>query len=197
MRQRNRFFLLLLAFLAPMAQAVTPDECEGDGTDAIRATAPTTRFHVPSSNDQVVLDKETGLLWARCPLGYALNRGTCEAVPGETSSFTWGEALAAAVALNGGSTTFLDTGFSDGWRLPNIKELASIVERRCNDPALNGNVFPGHLATYYWSATPVPQLSVAAGQGWEEQVWAVNTPPPSAAWPCRCASSPTPSSRTG
>ncbi len=169
---RLTLFLLTLAFLAPVAQAATPNECEGGGTDAIRATAPSERFHVPASNNQVVLDKETGLLWARCPLGYALNRGTCEAVQGETASFAWGDALAAVVALKG--TDFLGAGFTDGWRLPNVKELASIVERRCNAPALNGNVFPGHLSAYYWSATPVPQLSVAAGQNWEEQVWAVN-----------------------
>ncbi len=172
MRLRILSFLIL-AFLAPMASAATPDECEGGGTDTIRATAPSDRFHIPTGNNQLVLDKETGLLWARCPLGYTFgSRGTCEAVPGETALFTWGDALAAVVALKG--TDFLNAGFTDGWRLPNIKELASIVERRCKEPALNGNSFPGHLPAYYWSATPVPQLTVAVGQNWEQQVWAVN-----------------------
>ncbi len=168
-------FLLILAFLAPVAQAATtPNECENDGTDAIRATTPSERFHIPTSNGQVVLDKETGLLWARCPLGYTFGgRGVCEAIPGKTTFFAWGEALAAVVALNNASTTFLDTGFSDGWRLPNVKELASIVERRCSNPALNGNVFPGHLPTYYWSATPMSQVP-RVGQEDVEQVWAVN-----------------------
>jgi len=41
------------------------------------------------------------------------------------------------------------------WRLPNIKELRSLVERACREPALNTAVFPmsGDTGYSFWSST--------------------------------------------
>ncbi len=148
----------LMAMAASVSAAV-PDECAGEGSDRIRATAPSERFHLPSGYD-VVVDKATGLLWARCPLGYTLGQlGVCEPQDGAQRLFTWGEAMAAVQAVNDAANPFLNTGLADGWHLPNVKELASIVERRCLNPALNDEVFPGHPSGYYWSATPAPQTA--------------------------------------
>jgi len=44
-------------------------------------------------------------------------------------------------------------GYSD-WRMPNRKELRSIVDYELFKPAINTFYFPNTLASYYWSSTP-------------------------------------------
>ncbi len=169
----NKYLWALCAVLALPVQAAVPANCDGEGTDTIRATTPTARFHLPQGYD-VVVDKETGLLWARCPLGFRLERGACEVVSGEQRLFSWRGALEAVAVFRANDP--LGSGYTDGWHLPNVKELASIIERQCRDPALNGAVFPTHPSGYYWTSTPVAQISAgAADDVWEERVWAVGT----------------------
>lgn len=101
-----------------------------------------------------ITDIATGLSWARCPLGYTFVENTdsfrddgCEAVDSEP--LTWQEALAAVEALNA-------SGGYDGhadWRLPNPKELLSIVEVRCAYPAINELIFPDTPSVMFWTST--------------------------------------------
>lgn len=58
------------------------------------------------------------------------------------SRYAYAEALAAA-----------STGESQ-WRVPNKKELASIIDFSCVAPASNSEIFPGTEAAVYWSSTP-------------------------------------------
>ena len=43
-------------------------------------------------------------------------------------------------------------GYSD-WRLPNVKELSSIVDYDIYNPAIDTTYFPGTMLPYYWSST--------------------------------------------
>ncbi len=93
-------------------------------------------FTAWSGSGDTVTDSSTGLIWQRCAAGQSFNGGTCI---GTANTATW----AAAV-----------TGAALGWRLPNVKELESIVERRCATPAMNTATFPASPSVNFWSSTP-------------------------------------------
>jgi len=122
--------------------------------DAIDRSAPTGRFIISRDSD-AVLDVVTRKAWQRCPLGYSisdpgtpkrLDDDTC--VQGETYTFTWQAALQAAAELD-------DTL---QWRLPNIKELNTIVESGCAWPAIDNIIFPDTVSQAFWSSTPYTDL---------------------------------------
>jgi hypothetical protein len=135
-------------------------------SERIHFATPTGRF--TDHGNGTVTDNRTGLRWQRCPLGYTFDgNGTpltaddrCTATSAAT--FTWQQALLAAVALNQGGGY---AGFTD-WRLPNIKELASIVESRCVGPAINQTVFPDTPPrTVFFSSSPNPGPSFTSTLG--------------------------------
>lgn len=109
----------------------------------IAASTPDSRF---TTTADTVTDTQTGLIWMRCSLG----QSGSDCSTGSVATYTWEAALQAPAAVNAGSGTF---GQSD-WRLPNIKELASIVETRCYNPAINTTIFPNTVSSSYWSSSP-------------------------------------------
>lgn len=111
---------------------------------ALVSDTPTTRFVLVSN--EALVDTRTGLMWARCPLGYLWQNSSCELGAGETGLFDWQTALARA-ELN-------VLGDFDDWRLANKKELESIVDRSCSSPAINSELFPSTPASLFWSSTP-------------------------------------------
>jgi hypothetical protein len=50
------------------------------------------------------------------------------------------------------------------WRLPNIKELGSIVDRSQFSPSIDTTVFPGTQSSGYWSSTTF--VRYAASNAW-------------------------------
>ena len=80
--------------------------------------------------DGTVTDTRTDLMWKQCVEG--MSDETCQT--GSPQSFTWGSALIHAEA-----STFAN--YTD-WRLPNVKELSSLVEDCRESPTLNTNFFP-------------------------------------------------------
>lgn len=110
--------------------------CQGSAQDAEfrRGLAwPRPRFE---AQGEVVCDRLTGLIWTR------------DASPGELP-MTWREAFNFVAGMNRERAL----GFSD-WRLPNRRELRSLVSHQTRRPALPEdhpfiNVFPG----WYWTST--------------------------------------------
>lgn len=128
---------LLVMTLLSLASVVCGQTCNPN----ILNTAPDSRY--TSHGDGTVTDKATGLMWKQCPEG--LSGADCG--DGGLQFFDWQEALQQGQGL-----TF--AGHSD-WRLPNVKELSSLVDRRCADPAINVTLFPFVTPNnWFWSSSP-------------------------------------------
>ncbi|MFT4927819.1 MAG: hypothetical protein ACI8WB_003933 [Phenylobacterium sp.] len=110
----------------------------------LTTTTPTANFTIVSNG--MTLDTITGLMWTRCSYGqtWDATNSTCTGSP---SSITWQDALQL-------STTVTYGGHSN-WRLPTVKELATIVEQSCVDPSINQTIFPATSAENYWTGTTV------------------------------------------
>ncbi|MGL0931097.1 DUF1566 domain-containing protein [Vibrio vulnificus] len=146
-----RAWVLLVLLLAAngQVQADLPASTvcpNGYENTAIAASTPNTAFS--DNGDGTVAHHTTGLIWQRCSLGQSWDGTDCT---GTATTFTWQQALAAA-------TQDALAGFSD-WRLPNKKELASIVEYRCYQPAINSQPFPNTPSALYWSSSPITYYS--------------------------------------
>jgi hypothetical protein len=125
-----------LSLLAGSAQAV--QVCK---YDSIPATASASRF-IDNGNGTMT-DKATRLQWKRCVEGQTWTGGTCT---GSATAHNWRQALQLADAASYAGR--------DDWRVPNIKELNSIVEHACVSPAIDLTVFPGDTGWDVWSASP-------------------------------------------
>ena len=100
------------------------------------------------NGDGTIIHKATGLMWKKCSEG--ITGDNCEIIDESVASYSWQDAFKQAKLVNemGGFA-----GYND-WRLPNIKELASIVEEQCYQPSINEKIFPNTFADFYWSSTP-------------------------------------------
>jgi hypothetical protein len=110
--------------------------CAGSGQDPETAPGhpwPEPRFR---AGEGVAADLATGLTW------------TLDANPAEFP-LTWPEALEFVAGLNREA----HLGFTD-WRLPNRRELRSLVSHQTRKPALpEGHPFAGVFLGWYWSST--------------------------------------------
>ena len=126
--------LVILALLSLNASAQT---CLDDVTE----TASAEQFVV--NTDGTATHTERGLMWMRCSLGQTYSNNDCI---GEGDELNWQQALDEAHGY-----TFAG---KSGWRVPNLKELATLTERACVRPAINETVFPSTLSDDYWTSTP-------------------------------------------
>ena len=132
---------LLLTLVSGLAAMPARATCEGFENVAVPESTPTSDFII--HDDGTVTHLATGLMWARCPFGQTWDAGACA---GERQLKPWAEALKAAADST--------LAAHDDWRVPNVKELLSIVEERCWNPTLNSDLFPGNPALIYWTSTP-------------------------------------------
>ena len=108
-----------------------------------------TRFKISADGTEVT-DTRTNLIWARCSVGQTWSGTTCT---GTASTLTHEAALTTAQARS-------------GWRLPNVKELASLADRGCQSPAIDVTAFPNTSSAVYWASSPI------VGDG--TKAWGVN-----------------------
>ena len=122
---------ILKAKSASMAQRLVSGEYQANDTSDDRYTV----------IDGTVTDGVTGLMWKQCPEG--LEGSDCSV--GAAGLLIWGGSMKRA----------RDSEFAGytNWRLPNMKELLSIVAFDQSSPALNTTVFPGSTSSF-WSSTP-------------------------------------------
>ena len=99
--------------------------------------APIGRF-VLDAKGETVADKWTNRVWQR-----AIDGGAYTQAAAKTSC--------ATLALAGG-----------GWRLPDMRELLSIVDRQQLNPAIDPTAFPSTPAATFWSASSSAASSLYA-----------------------------------
>jgi len=107
----------------------------------IPLTTPTADF--TDHGNGTVTHRPTALMWKQCLEG--LDGEGC--ANGTASEYSWKQALQIADG-------HIYAEYSD-WRLPNIRELSSITEQSCYDPAINLDVFPKDPpVSGVWSSSP-------------------------------------------
>jgi hypothetical protein len=102
-----------------------------------------------TSTTGIVTDTLTGLIW--------LKNANC------WGSQNWANALTNSNALATGQCGLTDGSSAGDWRLPNVRELQSLVHYGVYDPAVpntagtgkwtSGNPFTGVQSDYYWAST--------------------------------------------
>jgi len=97
-----------------------------------------------SQDGTEVYDNQTALVWRRCSEGQTYNSDACT---GEASPFLLHE------------SALVHASSQVGWRLPNIKELASIVDYGRESPSIDADAFPNTPTSYYWTSTPYAHYS--------------------------------------
>jgi len=177
MNRRILFFLLalLLAYESPSfagtiqllktgqttcydtAGTVIP--CAGTGQDGQMMAGVAwlnPRFTVSNGT---VTDNLTGLIWLKYANCFGLR--------------TWAQAMSDANTLAGGYCGVTDGSTAGQWRLPNVKELQSLIDFAYYNPALSNAAgtaiwvagdlsFTGVKSGYYWSSTTYADSTVGA-----------------------------------
>ena len=117
----------------------TTSYATGDDGNLQKGVAwPSPRF--TDNGDGTVTDNLTGMIW--------LKNANCDGTK------TWTGALNYCNNLANGACGLTDGSVADDWRLPNIKELLSLIDYGQFDPSLpSGHPFSGVQSDSYWSST--------------------------------------------
>jgi len=110
---------------------------------------PAPRF--TDNEDGTVTDNLTGLVWLKNADCFGQN--------------DWSSAMTYSNGLASGSCGLSDGSVAGDWRLPNIRELLSLINFGYNGPAVSdtlgtakwteGNPFNSIQQFYYWSSSPI------------------------------------------
>ncbi len=129
--------LTLLTFL--LSNNLCAQTCDAK---RIKPTTPSKKFLI--NDNGTVTDKRSKLMWKLCLEG--LSGEDCSI--GTSDKVNWITAAFHPTKLKRAGENF--AGFDD-WYLPNVKELETLVEGSCYDPALNLEIFPSMEGIELWS----------------------------------------------
>lgn len=109
-----------------------------------------------------VFDNNTGLRWTQCSMLSGKAIDATNDCSGSASRYTWENAIIACEDLNFAGIT--------AWRLPNIRELQSIVTYfQVHEPMIDQRAFPNTKGSPYWSSTT---YNVTSGDNADAADWA-------------------------
>ena len=113
------------------------------GFAASSALTQTVRYKLDTSvaDNPTVADNRTGLMWQGCAAG--LSGDDC--TTGDVIAQSWMSSLRYCDTLSWG-------GYDD-WRLPNAKELMTIIDNHRYRPSIDPAVFPATPAEPFWSSS--------------------------------------------
>ena len=132
--------LMLVGAVSAQSAAVQQTCAVGD------SNLPLTRFF--DNGDGTVTDVNSKLMWMRCPSGQQWVNARCA---GQAISYNWAAAVRQADQISSNGEAF----FND-WRVPALRDLATITDRGCKNPRTNLVVFPGTPPTAFWTSTSRP-----------------------------------------
>jgi len=126
---------------------LAPDGSDGNLQKGVAWPSPK-RFS--NNGDGTVTDNLTGLIWLQDAECFGLR--------------TWATALSDCNGLASGTCSLNDSSIATDWRLPNVKELQSLIDFAYYNPALSNDAGTGHWTTgddsftgvqwnKYWSST--------------------------------------------
>src|SRR5262245_4364823 len=127
----------------PRTGQTTSYAARDDGALRKGVALPTPRF--TDNNNGTITDNLTGLIWSKTANCF--------------SNQTWELAMSAANGLHSGECGLTDGSIAGDWRLPNIKELFSLVDYEFHQPALSNAAGTGQAT---WS-DPFTNFTVAVG----------------------------------
>jgi hypothetical protein len=120
---------------------------------------PTPRF--TDNGNGTVTDKLTGLMWLKDANCMAHNYpGVDQDETVGDGEVTWVHALDFVFNINLGSYPLCGGGYND-WRLPNIRELNSLIDYSRTPAFPVDTPFTGVVYGPYWSSTTLPSFSMA------------------------------------
>lgn len=116
-------------------------DCAGTGQDGdLQKGIPFPMPRFTDNLDGTVTDNMTGLIW--------LKDANC------FERRTWTDALSDCDGLADGSCGLIDGSSAGEWRLPNVRELHSLIDFGNEDPALpSGHPFSNPISLGHWSST--------------------------------------------